>query len=272
VKLGDIPPAAASFELPPEEALNLFRAKGLKPTFAWQDAAHGEHAHAFTVAKMMDVDLLSDVRKSLDQALLDGKPFAAWQKEITPLLQAKGWWGKKEVLDPVTGQMVTAQLGSAARLETIFRTNLQSSYAAGHWDQIQSQADQAPYLMYDAIDDDRTRTAHRAWDGTVLPIGSPWWAQHYPPCGWRCRCSVIQLAEDELDALGVKVTSPTPSTATAAWQNPRTGETLKIPLGVDPGFGRPPTSPLKVTADQLLHEKVQQLPQDLAASANLGIE
>lgn len=271
MKLGDSPPPAASFELPPQEALDFFRAKGLKPTFAWQDMAAGEHAHAFTIAKMMDVDLLADVRKSLDAALANGTPFEAWKKEIQPLLEAKGWWGKKLVVDPVTGKTVNAQLGSAARLETIFRTNLQSAYAAGHWDQIQAQKDEAPYLMYDAIDDYRTREAHRAWDGTILPVDSEWWRAHYPPNGFACRCSCIQLSDDELDALGLKP-SREPPTDTREWENPRTGEKVDVPLGVDPGFGRPPTrAPQKVAAD-LAQEKIQALPQDLAASANLGVE
>lgn len=266
-----VPPAPASFTMPPEQALEFFQAKGLKPTFSYLDMAEGEHAHAFTIAKMMDVDLLADVRASLDKALAEGMPFAAWAKEITPLLQAKGWWGKQLVVDPVAGKIVEAQLGSAARLETIFRTNLQAAYAAGHWEQIQAQKDEAPYLMYDAIDDGRTRETHKAWDGTVLPVDSPWWQRHYPPCGWQCRCGCIQLSDDELEALGLEV-SREPKTEYRDWENPRTGETVKVPVGVDPGFGKTPTKPAQKTAEQLLNEKVKALPQDLAASANLGVE
>lgn len=266
----DIPPPPATFSMTPDEAIAFFRAKGLKPTFTWQDMAAGEHAKAFTIAKMMDVDLLATVRQSLDDALVNGTPFEAWAKQIQPMLEAKGWWGKKDVIDPKTGKVVSAQLGSAARLETIFRTNLQSAYAAAHWEQITAQADVAPYLMYDAIDDARTRETHRAWDGTVLPVFSEWWRTHYPPCGWQCRCSAIQLSEDELEALGLEV-SREPRTDLREWTNPRTGETELVPVGVDPGFGRTPTAGKK-TPEQLLEEKIKALPQDLAASANLGIE
>lgn len=272
MKPGDVPPTAGTFELPPEEALAYFRQKGLKPSFAWQDMAQpGAHAESFTIAKMMDIDMLGDVRKSLDEALATGKPFKAWAAEITPMLQAKGWWGRQLVTDPKTGEQVMAQLGSAARLETIFRTNLQSAYAAGKWDEIVRQADDAPYLMYDAIDDFRVRHEHKAWDGTVLPVFSEWWKVHYPPAGWNCRCGTIQLSEDELEAMGLKV-SREPRTAMRTWKNPRTGEEVEVPVGVDPGFGNTP-SPIPSHASQkLVNEKVRQLPQDLAASANLGLE
>lgn len=179
-------PSGPAFDVTPEKAVEYFKAKGLKPTFAWQDMLGAEHDHAFTVAKMMDVDLLADVHASLVKSLEDGVPFREWADNLIPTLQAKGWWGRKPVVDPLTGQTIVADLGTPSRLQTIFRTNLQAAYAKGQWDLIEAQAQDAPYLMYDAIDDGRTRPAHHAWDGTVLPITSKWWRTHTPPCGWNC--------------------------------------------------------------------------------------
>ena len=45
------------------------------------------------------------------------------------------------VIDPLTGQVKTAQLGSASRLDTIFRTNLQSAYSVGRWQAIEALAE-----------------------------------------------------------------------------------------------------------------------------------
>ena len=174
-------PAAASFGLSNAQAVSYFKAKGLKVTFDWRDMLGEEHANAFTVAKMADIDLLADVQASLDDALSNGLSYDQWKKGIVPTLQAKGWWGKQAVTDPLTGETISANLGSPARLKTIFRTNLQGAYAAGNWQQIDAQKDLAPYLMYDAVDDHRTRPEHAAWDGTVLPISSEWWKAHYPP-------------------------------------------------------------------------------------------
>lgn len=254
------PKVGVSFDLPPEEAIAFFQQKGLKPSFAWQDMVGAEHDHAFTVAKMMDMDMLADVQKSLDRALVTGGTFREFKETLIPTLQGKGWWGKKEVLDPLTGSPVVAQLGSTARLQTIFRTNLQSAYATGSWDMIESQAEFAPYLLYDAIDDHRTRPEHAALDGTLLPISDPFWQSHYPPNGWNCRCGVIQLSDDELAARGIKPSKP-PQISTHKWQNPRTGKIHNVPNDLDPGWDHNPGMARAEKAKALLMEKLAALPK-----------
>lgn len=229
-------PAAAAWDLSPDEAVSFLQGKGLRTSFDYRDLIGAEHARAFTVAKMMDADLLATVKESLDEALANGTPFQEWADGITPLLQAKGWWGRQQVTDPLTGETIVAGLGSPSRLQTIYRTNMQSAYAAGAWDAIEANADLAPFLLYDAIDDHRTREDHAAWDGTVLPIAHDWWKTHYPPNGWNCRCSVIQLSEEELADLGMAVNDQAPAGGTFKWTNPRTGATRKVPKGLDPGW------------------------------------
>lgn len=228
-------PLATSFTLAPEEAMAFFSAKGLKPTFDWREMLAGEHVSSFTVAKMMDTDLLADVQASLADALAKGTPYRQWADSIIPTLQARGWWGRKAVVDPMSGQIIVAQLGSPSRLQTIFRTNMQGAYAAGAWAQIENQAEVAPFLLYDAVDDHRTRPEHAAWDGKVYPVTSTWWQDHYPPNGWNCRCGVIQLSQDDLDAMGMTAGTP-PKAGTYSWKNPNTGKTEQIPFGLDPGF------------------------------------
>ena len=259
-------PTAGSFDLVPEQALAFFRAKGMRTTFSWQDMMGQEHAAAFTVAKMMDTDMLEDVRASLDDALARGVPFGEWSQSITPLLQAKGWWGRQPLVDPLTGQTVVAQLGSPGRLKTIFRTNMQSAYSVGAWERIAEQAQDAPFLMYDAVDDHRTRDEHRAWDNKVLPVDSPFWRTHYPPNGWNCRCGVIQLSQDDLEEFALSV-DEIPDQGTYKWTNPRTGKTSRVPVGVDPSFDfNPGMSRLEHLA-KLAAEKVQAMADAAAAQA-----
>lgn len=164
------------FDVPPDQASDYFSRKGLRTTWSYADMLGQEHDRAFTVAKMMDVDMLGQVRDSLQSALANGVTFRDWSATLTPILKQAGWWGE------VDG----AKLGSPWRLETIFRTNMLTAYAVGQWGQIVSQADIAPYLMYDAVDDHRTRPLHHAWDGKVLPVVHPWWRQHMPPNGHNC--------------------------------------------------------------------------------------
>ena len=62
-------PAEARFDLPPRKALEFFQGKGYAVGFAWQDVWQYQHDEAFTVAKMMQVDLLKDVRAAVDKAI-----------------------------------------------------------------------------------------------------------------------------------------------------------------------------------------------------------
>ena len=236
----DQPQLEARFDLPPKEALEFFRAKGYSTGFAWQDVWQQEQDAAFTVAKMMDVDLLRDVRMAVDKALSDGLTLNQFKDILEPRLMQAGWWGRKEMKDPLTGKVLDVQLGSARRLETIFRTNLMTAYSAGHTAQIEATAAEAPYLMYDAVDDEATRDEHAAWDGVVLPVGDPWWNTHTPPNGWNCRCSVIQLSAGQLEGLGLKVAAQAPRVETREYTNPRTGEVSRVPKGIDPGFAYKP--------------------------------
>lgn len=265
VEFFDVPTGSA-FDVAPERAIAFFKAKGLQPTFSYADMLGEAHDHAFTVAKMMDVDLLGQLRASLDSAMANGTPFREWADSITPILQASGWWGRKEVVDPMTGKVVVAQLGSPSRLETIFRTNMQSAYAAGHWQEIEAQKDIAPYLMYDAVDDFRTRPLHASWDRTVLKVDHPWWQSHYPPNGWNCRCGVIQLSGDELAALGMKPDVEAPNDGEYTWTNPRTGEKVKVPNGIDPGFDRHAGKSYLDSLKALLAEKAANLAASMKAA------
>ncbi|MEX7491554.1 phage head morphogenesis protein, partial [Acinetobacter baumannii] len=87
---------------------------------------------AFTVAKVARMDLLQDIRQSLISAMQQGQTLEQWKASITPVLQDKGWWGKKTVINP-EGREQEVQLGSPRRLRTIYDTNMQSAFAAGRY-------------------------------------------------------------------------------------------------------------------------------------------
>lgn len=176
---------AVRFDLAPARAVEFFRGKGLKASFAWQDMLHEEHDRAFTVAKMLDLDLLSDVRDQVERAISEGRTFQQFQDELAPELARRGWWGEGQMKDPATGELREVQLGSPRRLRVIYDTNLRTAYASGDWARIRENAATAPYVMYSAILDSRTRPQHRAWHGKVLRADDPWWKTHTPPNGWN---------------------------------------------------------------------------------------
>ncbi|SUA58084.1 phage head morphogenesis protein, SPP1 gp7 family [Oligella urethralis] len=183
--------------LPPEKAIQYFVSKGFEFSWNWEDLWQEEHAKAFTVAKVTRLDILQDIQEAVEDAIKNGKTFASFKKELTPLLKAKGWWGRKETTDPFTGEAVTIQEGNAWRLETIYRVNVQTAYMAGRYAEQIENVDDRPYWEYVAVMDDRTRPSHRALDGIVLRHDDPFWSQYYPPNGWNCRCRVTALTEKQ---------------------------------------------------------------------------
>jgi len=112
------------------------------------------------------------------------------------------------------------------------------AHARGHWERIERVAAERPWLRYVSVLDARTRPDHAAWHGTILRWDDPWWETHYPPNGWRCRCLVQQLDDGDLEAFGFTPSDgpPAGSETTRPWTNKRTGETVEVPVGIDPGF------------------------------------
>lgn len=169
------------------------------------------------------------------------------------------------MVDPLTGDVRQVQLGSPRRLKTIFDVNLSTSYAAGAWKKIVDNSKNAPYLMYNAIDDGRARPLHKSWDNKILLWNDPWWQTHYPPNGWHCRCSVIALNDDDLAEMGREL-DPSPDLKTKTWVNPRTGETELIPEGIDPGWAHNVGQDYQAQLGKQFIEKVGAAPADLGAA------
>jgi SPP1 gp7 family putative phage head morphogenesis protein len=223
--------------VPPEEAIAFFRSKGFRIGFNWQDVFKAEHVRWFTVAKAMSRDLLEDIREAVDKAISEGTTLETFKAELRPKLEAKGWWGKKIMLDPATGQHEMVQLGSPRRLKTIFNANVRTAYQAGKWERIQRTKKAFPYLEYSSVMDGRERQEHHDWDGTLLPVDHPWWDTHYGPCDWECRCTAIPRSQRMLDRMGRTVDDrPPPANDQLPWTNSRTGETGTLEAGIGKGW------------------------------------
>ena len=222
----------------PKEALEFFKAKRLHPSFSHLDVSAEEHALGFTVAKSAGYDILGDVRDALEKHLREGGTLRTFERELAPILREKEWWGRQNVVDPETGDPVSAQLGSPRRLRTIFRANMRSARAAGQWERIQRTKRTHPYLLYRLGPSENHRPEHVAWDGTLLPADDPWWADHMPPNGWGCKCWVRQVSEAEAQRLGG--VSARPPRDEVEWTNPRTGITRRVDRGLDPSWASNP--------------------------------
>jgi len=243
--------------LPPREAIAALRTRGadLPESFAWQEFYAEDHAAMFTVAKSAGYDILDDIYQALLAALEDGKTFAQFSRELEAVLRDKGWWGRKQAVDPATGETRVVQLGSPRRLETIFNVNMRVSYAAGHWSRFQRQKADRPFLRYVAILDERTRDSHASLHNLVLPVDHPFWTLYAPPNGWNCRCTLQNLTQADIDRLlaaGVPLRFEPPDITFRDWTNKRTGEVRRVPDGIDPGWDyNPGAAGHRVTVERL---------------------
>lgn len=201
------PELAYCMKLPPAQAIAYLKAKGYAISWDWEETWQEAHATAFTVAKATRLDVLQDIRQAVERALQEGKTLAWFARELTPVLQAKGWWGRQEHIDQDSGEISQVQLGSSWRLRTIYRANLQTAYMAGRYAEQMENVEDRPYWMYVAVLDGRTRPSHRAMNGRVFRYDDPIWKQFYPPNGWGCRCRVIALSASQVERMGLKVES-----------------------------------------------------------------
>lgn len=259
--------------LPPAEAIGYFQQKGYRLGFDYRDVWRQEHQAAFTVAKAMQMDLLQDIRGAVDGALKNGTTFQDFKKKLQPLLADKGWWGRKEMADPVTGEVKMVELGSPRRLQRIFDTNLATSYAEGQNERIERNKGLFGFLEYVRSASAHPRQSHLAYVGLVLPIGDggegdAFWARHMPVKEWGCKCTVIQHTGYSLERYGLKVGKP-PAEVMRSYTNPRTGETTQVPAGVDPAFNYP-LGGRRANLGRLLMEKAEGTDAAIAARVLAG--
>ncbi|MCH7357441.1 phage head morphogenesis protein [Acinetobacter sp. NIPH 1958] len=192
------PELNALFNLPPEDAISYLEKKGFKIGWDWHETLDNAHSKAFTVAKVARMDLLQDIRQSLISAMEQGQTLEQWKASITPVLQEKGWWGKKIVINP-EGREQEVQLGSPRRLRTIYDTNMQSAFAAGRYKAMLAGAETRPYWEWRHITISNPRKQHVALNGRIFRYDDPFWSVAYPPSEWGCKCRVIARSAREVD-------------------------------------------------------------------------
>jgi len=192
--------------LPFEEAIRFFAEKGLvlSPD-SYRDVWAAAHVQAFTVARVTAMDILEDLRKAVDDAVRNGTPLNAFKRNLVPILERRGWFAPQgEKPETVMPDGTVRKRLTPWRLDTIYRTNLQSAYQAGRYRQMLENAPNRPWWMYDAVNDSRTRPSHAAMDGKVYRFDHPIWKRWHPPVGYNCRCRLRSLSDRDMQRSGKK--------------------------------------------------------------------
>ena len=136
---------------------------------------------ATTVSFLSGIEQIETVIKSVNQVLIDGGTFNDFKKLVE----------ENEIIL------------SEPYLKNVFRTNIQTAYGHGRWQQQQRNKAKRPYLMYVAINDSRVRPSHLALNRIIRHIDDPFWLKYYAPWDFMCRCTVIALTEEQALKYGI---------------------------------------------------------------------
>lgn len=74
-----------------------------------------------------------------------------------------------------------------------------SAEMAAKWERFMQDGDRY-YLQYRTAGDAKVRPTHAEMAGITLPVSDPFWEDFYPPNGWGCRCSVVQVRKSKYPA------------------------------------------------------------------------
>lgn len=140
---------------------------------------------------------------SLGDAIREGKTLGDWLPHAQQLFDGFGAAGGE--------RLYSGQTWSPWYADLVFRNATQASYASGRYAEMFSPEwiEAAPFWMYDATADGRTRPEHRALDGKVFRKDDVAARVFLPPWGHNCRCTAIELSEDDVKDGGYEISKGT---------------------------------------------------------------
>jgi SPP1 gp7 family putative phage head morphogenesis protein len=175
-----------------EEAIRALRRRVPMTDPEFRQLDDETRQRAFWVAGVTQARTVQEVMDALGRALADGTMLEDFKAEVGGKL-AEGWGGE-----------------DAPRLETVFRTNVMSSYNGGRTEVFDDPVvrEARPYLRFDAVGDSRTTELCEALDGKVLPADDPFWDKHTPPLHFNCRSILTPLSAEEAGEEGISQGPP----------------------------------------------------------------
>jgi SPP1 gp7 family putative phage head morphogenesis protein len=177
---------AQAFNLPPEEALAFLFGKESTIYKSFKDVSPEVFRVVFTVAGVVQMDVLVAIRSLVEKALAEGQSFDDFKKAMT----------ESELI---------ARVLPVSRFQTIYRTNLQSAFMAARWREQVRIGERKPYWKFVAVMDGSTTQGCRDLDGKVFKHDDGFWATNYPPRHYNCRSRVVALNARELERYGGSV-------------------------------------------------------------------
>ncbi len=82
-------------------------------------------------------------------------------------------------------------------LEAEYQFAVNSAQMAANWAALDE--DGRYNLQYRTASDDRVRPEHAELEGITLPKEDDFWLEYYPPNGWNCRCTVVEVRKSKYE-------------------------------------------------------------------------
>lgn len=152
---------------------------------------------AAAINRGVNTHLPTDVPDTLRYALEENsfifsgfKTFHAMREIGLSLLNDKG--EIKQYADFQADVLKLNDKYNKAYLYAEYKHAVSTSQMAAKWVGIETDGDRY-LLQYRTAEDNRVREDHTALDGITLPPSDPFWSKYYPPNGWGCRCTAVQV-------------------------------------------------------------------------------
>lgn len=175
------------------EAVAFLSGKAPLPDEIYAQLDGESKAKAFTVSGYTEIEVLQEFLDCLIKAAEEGKTKEQFREEMNHFLEDHGY----EAVNPWHS-------------DTIFRTNIQTAFNAGHYQSMAQSAKMRPYWRYRTAGDGQVREAHAVMEGRVYRADDPIWDIWYPPNGFRCRCMVVSLSRKQVERMGLQVEKDPP--------------------------------------------------------------
>lgn len=204
-------PGLAFLSLPFDEAIREFLARRIVSPDAFAAMSEAERLRSFTATRLASQQMIARAKELLEQTLREG----GTMRDFIALLD--------------DGNALGITPANPAYLETVYRTNVQSSYGQGRLEQIEDPAvvEARPIVQYRTAGDSRVRPRHARLNGVQFDRSNdPGWRQFAPPIGFSCRCAISTVRPSRIDRARIVSSA----------------DLVREGLGADPGFSGPGSS------------------------------
>ncbi len=176
--------------------IGSYKPKDLKTEKAYKDLIN-QTFDVFNFA-VTDNDMPDEMRKALqsDAFLFGGLKTHSQLSEASKLLIDDN--GNLKPFNELSNEFDKLNLTyNKNYLEAEYEFAVSSSQMASKWSELDNSG--RYFLQYRTAGDNRVRQQHAALNGITLPKDDAFWSYYYPPNGWNCRCTAVEVLKDKYE-------------------------------------------------------------------------